>query len=111
MQTLSAKAVKTLKTSLRKKEPSLKKPTLEYYVNTFKTLSEFADFGAPLLEREGKEEEKEEAKGVGKGRAVSQEPEGIIINLNVQITLPITNDAKVYESIFKAIKEQLYTRS
>jgi hypothetical protein len=92
-----------------KKEPSLKKGTLEFYVATFKTLCEFADFGIVSPAQSEIIEEKEEGVGVGR-QIVSQAPEGITINLNIQITLPVTNDAKVYENIFKALKEQLFTR-
>jgi hypothetical protein len=92
-----------------KKEPSLKKATLEFYVSTFKILCEFADFGAPPLEIEvaGKEGEKVE-KVIKKGELIT---EGVTINLNIQITLPVTDDAEVYDKIFKALKEHIFSRS
>jgi len=88
-------------------KPTITKPTLGLYVDTFKTLCDFADFGVPPVEGEakGKEEEKKEEK-----KGIPQIPEGITINLNIQLTLPVTDDAKVYENIFKALKEQLFTR-
>jgi hypothetical protein len=94
-----------------KTETSVTKQTLGLYVDTFKTLCEFADFGAISLAKGEVAEEKEEKAVVGVGRQViSQAPAGITINLNVQITLPVTDDAKVYENIFKALKEQLFSR-
>jgi hypothetical protein len=104
------KSREDLENFFAKAKPSVKKHVLGLYVDTFKTLVEFADFGAPPIEREGKEEEEKEEKGMIKKQVVSEGQEGITINLNVQITLPVTNDAKVYENIFKALKEQLFTR-
>lgn len=72
--------------------------------NTFKTLCEFADFGAPAKPKEGDKKKID----VAKGRVTPQMPQGITMNLNIQITLPVTDDAKVYENIFKALKEQLF---
>ena len=91
------------------KEPSLKKGTLQYYVFTFKTLCEFADFEAPPLKVEIIEG-KPKTKVVKKGVAIPQVLEGVPININIQLTLPVTDDAKVYENIFKALKECLFTR-
>jgi hypothetical protein len=90
------------------KEPSLKKGTLQYYVNTFRAMCEFADFGAvPYIPKEVKEAEK---KVVEVARVTSQTPTGVTINLNIQLTLPATEDATVYDKIFKALKENLLSR-
>jgi hypothetical protein len=91
------------------KEPSLKKGTLQYYVFTFKTLCEFADFEAPPLKVEIIEE-KPKAKIVKKEVAIPQISEGIPININIQLTLPVTDDATVYDKIFKALKDNLLSR-
>lgn len=94
-----------------KGKPELKKPTLKCYIDTFRVLAEFADFGAPpYREGEGKEIEEVEGKDKKKLRPLSQMPEGLAINLNIQITLPVTDDAKVYENIFKALKEHIFQR-
>ena len=89
-----------------KTKTSVKKQVLGLYVDTFKTLCEFADFGAV---NEEKEIEKEGAV-VKKGLA-PKIPEGLAINLNIQITLPVTDDAEVYDKIFKALKEHIFSRS
>ena len=101
-------SAKDLTDFFAQKEPSLRKGTLQYYVNTLKVLCEFADFKvAPPVKPKGKEGEKRE---VEKGQVFSSIPAGITMNLNIQLTLPVTDDAKVYENIFKALKEHLFTR-
>ena len=96
------KSKKDLENYFANIHPKAQKRTLTYYVNTFKVLCEFADFKAVPPKDKGKEDKE-------KGRGY-QIPESIPINLNIQITLPVTDDAKVYENIFKALREQLYTR-
>ena len=79
-------------------------------VNTFKTLCEFADFETIIQEEKqnhGEEEKGKEPKG---HQPLTQLPQGLAVNMNIQITLPITDDAKVYENIFKAIREQLFRK-
>lgn len=85
------------------------KRTVDNMVSTFTGLCQLADFGAEELEGE---QEKTiggiEEKGKKRPQITSQMPEGFAINMNIQITLPITEDAKVYENIFKALREQLF---
>lgn len=89
------------------KEPSLKKGTLQYHVFTFRNLCEFADFEAASPLKVEVIEEKPKAKVVKKGVAIPQISEGIPININIQLTLPVTDDATVYDKIFKALKDNL----
>ena len=75
-------------------------------VDTFKVLCSFADFEKSLPETEIKDEEskrkkREEIKGV------PRLPSGVTININIQLALPATDDASVYDKIFKALKEHL----
>ena len=89
-----------------KGKPSLKKYTLGLYVDTFKTLCEFADFKA--VPAKPKAEVKEpEKKVVEAAQVTTKTPAGVTINLNIQLTLPATEDATVYDKIFKALKENL----
>jgi len=77
-------------------------------VLTFKVLCSFADFGGLTSKEKGKgEEERGKAKGEEKG---VQMPAGVTINLNIQLALPATEDAKVYENIFKALRDNLLAR-
>lgn len=77
-------------------------------VATFKTLCSFADFKA--ITEEGVEAEREEAKQEKREAKIPPMPSGITINLNIQLALPATEDAKVYENIFKALRDNLLTR-
>jgi len=88
-----------------KGKANLTKFTLGLYVDTFKTLCEFADLEAvPVTE---KVEVKEAEKVVEVTKTMAQTPTGVTINLNIQLTLPATEDATVYDKIFKALKENL----
>lgn len=107
-----SKSREDLENFFAKGQPSLKKHTLGLYVDTFKTLCKFADFGAPPLEAEvGSKEGEKVEKVVKRGELIPQVPEGVTINLNIQITLPVTDDAEVYDKIFKALKEHIFSRS
>lgn len=82
---------------------------LKYSVETFKTLCEFADFEA--IPVKPKVEVKEAEKKVVKvAEVTTQLPTGVTINLNIQLTLPATEDATVYDKIFKALKDNLLSR-
>lgn len=67
---------------------------------TFKILCKFADF-KPVPVKEV------EKKVVEVAEVTTQMPTGVTINLNIQLTLPATEDATVYDKIFKALKENL----
>jgi len=77
-------------------------------VRTFKTLCEFADFettSAKSTDNTG-----DEIPPKNELKIENQIPTGLTMNVNIQITLPITDDAKVYENIFKALKENIFNR-
>lgn len=75
---------------------------LKLTVESFKALCDFADFkGAPVVVEDKKNKETQ---------AIPQIPAGVTINLNIQLTLPATSDATVYDKIFKALRENLLTR-
>jgi hypothetical protein len=80
-------------------------------VDTFKALCSYADFRAIPKEQKG-EGEGEEKKGQGEGEGKPKPPgaAGVALNVNIQITLPLTDDASVYDKIFKAIKDNLVSR-
>lgn len=97
------KGKEELENFFAKSKPSLKKFTLRLYVDTFKTLCEFADFKAvPIKEAEVTKPEKEL---VEVAKVPTHVPTGITVNLNIH--LPATEDARVYEKIFKALKDIL----
>lgn len=78
-------------------------------VATFKVLCDFADFKGVPSEEKGKGEE-ERGKAKGEEEKGAQMPAGVTINLNIQLALPATEDAKVYENIFKALRDNLLAR-
>lgn len=86
------------------------KQTLGLYVDTFKTLCEFADFEEELPQGGEKGDEGKRKDLTGGQAPPTQLPQGLSMNMNIQITLPVTDDAKVYENIFKAIREQLFKK-
>jgi hypothetical protein len=101
------KSNEELENFFAKGKPELKKSTLKCYIDTFRVLAEFGDFGAAQYKETVTEEAEEFEEKVKKKLQV---PEGFTINLNIQITLPVTDDAKVYENIFKALKEHIFKR-
>lgn len=90
------------------------KGTVDLMVNTFSNLCQLADFEATESKANENDtsgtEEKISQKNERKLQMTPQMPEGFAINMNIQITLPVTEDAKVYENIFKALREQLFKR-
>jgi len=84
---------------------------LKLTVETFKALCEFADFEAVPVEGKAKIEEGEvKEKTAEEGKAIPPLPSGVTINVNIQLTLPATDDASVYDKIFKALKDNLLSR-
>ena len=79
-------------------------------VATFKVLCGFANFKAVIEEEKGKGEEEHKDKARDREGKTSQMTAGLTINLNIQLALPATEDAKVYENIFKALKDNLLAR-
>jgi hypothetical protein len=80
-------------------------------VNTFKTLCSFANFkSAPKETLEIGETEKEREQKNVQGKPVFPTQTGVTLNVNIQLNLPITDDASVYDKIFKAIKDNLVSR-
>ena len=81
---------------------------LRYMVNTFKTLAELADFGAdPLAEEEEVEAELEPGNKV-KRVLKNTTGGGMTVNVNIQLTLPASDDATIYEKLFAAMKKNLF---
>jgi hypothetical protein len=84
---------------------------LGYMVRTFKTLADMADFESPaesLPEVEVEVEEQEEKGGaVVKRKVVTTTPNGMTVNINIQLQIPATDKAEVYDSFFAAMKKHL----
>jgi len=74
-------------------------------VGTFKTLCESADFGAAPISSTTT------GQGPSQVRVVSQtipsSEGGVTINLNIQLQLPPTENAEIYDKIFESLKKHL----
>lgn len=79
-------------------------------VATFKVLCNYADFKAAPSAEEGGEEEKKKGKDDEGEKPKPSMQTGVVLNVNIQLSLPITEDASVYDKIFKAIKDNLVSR-
>lgn len=79
---------------------------VERMVDTFKVLCSFADFEATTTV-----ESKEEGRPKREKKEAEELPFGLTLNLNIQLVLPTTDDASVYDKIFKALKDHLLSRS
>jgi hypothetical protein len=78
----------------------------KYMAQTFKNLCDFADFraapeaGAPTPPA---------AAQTIRTAVETRTGTPATININIQLQLPATEDAKIYESLFKALKDHLFT--
>jgi hypothetical protein len=80
---------------------------LSLTVKTFKTLCEFADFEAPTEAVPPRAPLPVPMKAPSVTEV--QIPQ-LVLNLNIQLQLPATENAEVYEKIFKALRECLIVR-
>jgi hypothetical protein len=90
--------------------------TVNKMVSTFKSLATVAEFEAgadsPLVSSEGSPASAPVVHSTLPPAVVTQVPQptnsALAVNVNIQLTLPDTADAKVYEAFFKAMKENLF---
>jgi Family of unknown function (DUF5343) len=81
-------------------------------VSTFKSLCELAEFEAPPSEASTQDSSEPSAEKSSESDApthVCGVPRGVTININVQLSLPETTDATVYDRLFEAMKKYLMT--
>ena len=80
---------------------------LQLTVSTFKTLCEFGNFEAELPAGAAPAVLPE-----GRGAVVPQATASpsLVVNLNIQLQLPSTEDATVYDKIFESLKKHLLQR-
>jgi len=79
--------------------------TVELMLNTFKNLCALADFEAVPAEIAAPE-----APVSDKERVIhipAETPPGLTVNINVQLTLPATDDESVYDKLFSSLKNNL----
>ncbi len=93
--------------------------TLGLIVATFKTLVALADFEATAIEATGLPAAEEEVPAARRrGQVPPTKPvtapidpgrSGPTININIQLQLPATEDASIYEKLFAALKKNLFS--
>ncbi len=95
---------------------SVAENTVTLMVRTFKTMADMGNFDSPadLSEVEVKAEEPEEVEEKGGGGAaavkrkgIAATPGGMAVNINIQLQIPATDRADVYDSFFAAMKKHL----
>ncbi len=73
---------------------------------TFLTLSEFADF--ERVEIRKIKEKKEIESEIDFIKKIKEEPsQSLVINVNIQLALPATENVDVYDKIFKSLKKNI----
>ena len=98
-------------------QSSQSKDTVGKIVKTFKTLCEYANFNgeAPLTELEPISESqkaviypiKKDIEEISLARKVN---EMYTININIELTLPATNDSQIYDKLFESMKKHLLSK-
>lgn len=89
---------------------SVGEATVALIVRTFKVLCEASDFEAapsPTIVSAGTDSAV--TVPVLAGATAVSAGGGITLNLNIQITLPETKDASIYDAIFESLKKHLMT--
>lgn len=85
---------------------------VKYTVETFKTLCDFADFGAVSTSATTQQKPTltQIAPPLPVQLPISREG-GVNVNVNIKFELPITKDSDVYDKIFESLKKHLLTPS
>ena len=91
---------------------SVAENTVTLIVRTFKTMAEMGDFESPAhivpeVEVEVEEPVVDETATVVKRRVGATPPNGMTVNINIQLQIPATDKADVYDSFFAAMKKHL----
>lgn len=84
--------------------------TLSLIVSTFKTLCELADFETMQPAEAPEAEVEEKAPAIVSKRRLAADPAspGVpAVNINIQLQLPATEDAAIYDKLFAALKKHL----
>ncbi len=85
--------------------------TLQLVVRTFKTLCEHADFDAPEVEQEILERPlAKEGRQAPPADRYHEQQGPITVNINIQLQLPATDDASIYEKLFEALNKTILAR-
>lgn len=80
---------------------------LGYIVSTFKGLCELGDFSDEASDSSVESSIETQPKIPLTGKGVAARANGLTINLNVELQLPATDDASIYDKLFEAMKKHL----
>jgi len=81
--------------------------TLRLIVRTFTALCELANFEGLAAAVSAALSTAPAPEVVGPSPTALREPAGITVNINIQLALPATEDASIYEKLFAALKKHL----
>ena len=92
-----------------REKSSVGERAVDLKVSTFQELCKLADFKYTQKQYEGISKENDESvyKGVELSEGRSMDYKGLVININIQLTLPETSDERVYDVFFSAMKRHL----
>lgn len=82
-------------------------------IRTFKALIELADFNSEIPDSEEEiEPEKTSATPVKKSVAKVHKPasDGLVINVNIQLQIPPTEDASIYDKFFESMRKHILSK-
>lgn len=85
-----------------------KPEVLDKIISTFKTLCESADFGAAPVSSTQPQAGATQVKVASQTMSIPES--GMTINLNIQLQLPPTENAEIYDKIFESLKKHLIDR-
>lgn len=81
--------------------------TLNFIVATFRRLCDLADFEAEPVETTSAEPPSGEPATASIRTSTGKTGQSFVLNLNIQLTLPATENASIYENLFAAMKKHL----
>jgi hypothetical protein len=81
--------------------------TINFIVATFRRLCDLADFDAEQVNQEPPDLATKELVSTQVRVAAGKPDQGFVLNLNIQLTLPATENAAIYDSLFAAMKKHL----
>lgn len=80
---------------------------LTLMTSTFRALCELGDFGSEIKIPEHPKGEEISKRGLDVNNQTRAQNKKVIINLNIQLTLPETENEEIYNKLFKSMKQNL----
>lgn len=87
----------------------LAETTLAFIVRTFTALCKLADFEAPSTDMSGAPSMVPTPVAAETSPTTPRQPPDVTVNTNIQLGLPATEDASIYEKLFAALKKHLFS--